>query len=163
MTEHQVKPDPDEDGVTHINVYTRGKTQLGRDLTNLSDIGFDHPRLGSFRCMEGLWYYGLTGYCHDDLRTLNGFDAKRVGRKKIRRRQLDEDQFREDIIAGLEARFEQNPDLKEALVNSHLPLLHYYCYFSKKPGVPPKVIVPSHRWVIDALEAFRERYKKDLL
>lgn len=34
---------PIDDGVTHINVYSKGRTKLGRDLSNFAAIGIIHP------------------------------------------------------------------------------------------------------------------------
>src|ERR1700712_4173623 len=71
--------DPEEDGKSHINIYTKGKTRLGRLLTNLADVPVTHPTYGTFRCAEGLWYYMKTGCQCEDLRALAGFDAKKLG------------------------------------------------------------------------------------
>jgi hypothetical protein len=48
---------PEEDGVTHINIYSKGKTELGRWLTNFSYSPFNHPEYGKFLSMEGFWYW----------------------------------------------------------------------------------------------------------
>lgn len=52
---------PDEDGVTHINIYSKGKTELGRWLTNFSYSPFNHPEYGKFLSMEGFWCWVSTG------------------------------------------------------------------------------------------------------
>ena len=51
------KFNPMQDGITHINIYTQGKTQLGRALSNLFDCEFTVPGYGDFKSLEGFWYY----------------------------------------------------------------------------------------------------------
>jgi hypothetical protein len=48
---------PSEDGVTHINVYSRGNTELGRLLSNFAHTPFSHPEFGEFASVEGFWYW----------------------------------------------------------------------------------------------------------
>jgi hypothetical protein len=43
---------PSEDGVTHINVYSRGNTELGRLLSNFAHTPFSHPEFGEFASVE---------------------------------------------------------------------------------------------------------------
>jgi hypothetical protein len=33
----------EQDGTTHINIYSKGKTELGRFLTNFAYIGIGYP------------------------------------------------------------------------------------------------------------------------
>ena len=40
--------DPSLDGETHINVYSKGKTELGRALTNMAEIGTKVDKIGYF-------------------------------------------------------------------------------------------------------------------
>lgn len=75
------KINPDEDGITHINVYSKGKTELGQLLSNFAYTPFVHSEYGKFNSIEAFWYYYFTGCKHDDLKLLYGYKAKEKGRK----------------------------------------------------------------------------------
>ena len=47
---------PQNDGITHINVYSKGKTTLGRWLTNFAHTPIDTID-GHFESIEGYWYW----------------------------------------------------------------------------------------------------------
>lgn len=49
---------PELDGIDHINVYSQGKTKLGRLLSNFANTPFEIPGLGRFQSVESYWYYG---------------------------------------------------------------------------------------------------------
>ena len=48
---------PEDDGITHINIWFQGKTELGRMLSHFYELPFTHPFFGDFKTMEGLWRY----------------------------------------------------------------------------------------------------------
>jgi hypothetical protein len=118
---------PDEDGVTHINIYSRSRTTLGKLLSNFTHSPFEHPDYGKFQSMEGYWYWMSTGLCHDILRNLYGISAKRTGErfKDVPFKHLSK--TFEDIIAeGILMKMLWNPNIGDLLKNSTLPLVHYY-------------------------------------
>lgn len=149
---------PKEDGLTHINVYSKASSRLGRALSNFSKLSFEHPLHGWFQSVEGYWYYASTGFQHDDLREVSGWQAKQLGRS-YPRVMVDEETFRHCIRVALEARFQHHPWLRVELARSSLPLVHYY-YWGNIDN--PKVVVPSTQWVIDFLEICRVRFKRSL-
>ena len=53
LTEADLQAPDFNDGVTHINVYSQGKTSIGRALSNFSPLGFNHPKHGHFESVEG--------------------------------------------------------------------------------------------------------------
>lgn len=126
-------PDPKLDGVEHINTWTKAATRFGRLITNLSDIATNHPVYGRFRTMEGLWYYLRTGMQHEDLRAMNGFEAKAYGSKL---EVVWNKTFYEDIKLGIRAKIDMNEELSEAMREEILPFEHYYVYNGK-------VVVPK--------------------
>lgn len=69
---------PDEDGVTHINIYSKGKTEIGRWASNFqyAPIVIDD---GHFDSVEGYFYW--LGTRNAQLRFLSGFAAKKLGRE----------------------------------------------------------------------------------
>jgi hypothetical protein len=118
---------PDEDGITHINIYSRSNTQLGRLLSNFAHSPFTHPEYGDFQSMEGYWYWVATGMKNDILRTLHGVVAKRTGQmlKRVPFRHLTKT-FDDVIAEGLMLKMLYNPVIANQLKDSVLPLVHYY-------------------------------------
>ena len=51
--------DPNLDGINHINVYSRGKTEIGRFLSNMAHTPFEYQRFESQRFdlknVESFW------------------------------------------------------------------------------------------------------------
>ncbi len=118
-----MKYNPEEDGITHINVYSKGKTELGRLLSNFADTPFKHPSLGYFRTVEGYWYYIVTG--QERFRTMLGWEAKSEGKKSL---SIREHPDQEELLEAYTAKLNYNPKIKEMLLSCNLPLTHYYIY-----------------------------------
>lgn len=154
--DHKQHYDPTEDGVTHINTYSKGKTELGRMLSNFAYSPFVYAPYGKFNSVEGFYYWYLTGQKHDDLRTLSGSYAKVQGRKyEVDRTEhvLSEDTI--EIMQGaMICKIAQNKKLQEMLISSTLEFTHYYVYFGK-------VINPfdGYDWFSDTLEDIRTALK----
>lgn len=150
--------DPREDGKEHINIWSRGRTELGRRLSFFSREPFVHPTFGAFDSMEAAWYWLATGCQHDGLRQTAGFAAKHVGRLLPR---VQRETFREDVLSCLRCKLEQTEDLRELLRESSLRFEHYYCYGDIEKG-PDKVKViplPQHQWWVDEIERIRSELK----
>lgn len=116
---------PETDGVDHINIYSKGKTELGRLLTNLAHTPFTFPLHGSFSSVESFWYYAKTGFLHPQLKPLYGFRAKEEGKKYAI---VFCPQFEELILEAIRCKLRQHKRLRELLTKSTLPLTHYYVY-----------------------------------
>lgn len=142
------------DGLRHINIYSKGKTELGRLLSNLDYSPIVHPEYGKFASVEGFWYWLATGRKHDELRSLYGFEAKKHGCKlKV----IKAPDFHEQIRVMLELKVQQHKHIKDLLIKSELPFEHYYYY-----GLPDncKVILPNSRdWIIQQFEEIRQQLK----
>lgn len=152
---------PKEDGVTHINVYSRGATQLGRWLTNFSHHPFTYGPYGRFSSVEGFWYYYLTGCKCEQFRSLYGYRAKKEG-QKYRGERIDKsglsDQDKEVLLEAIRCKLRQNRDVLKALTESTLPLAHYYYYGDKEN---PKVYyLEQYDWIIQELERIRRLMKE---
>ena len=119
------KIDPSNDGINHINAYSKGQTELGRLLSNFANTPFDHDELGHFESMEGFWYYCSTGMIHDELKSLSGFDAKKFGRNLP---VITNDKFKDLIVEGLECKLTQNEYLLDMCADNDLPYVHYYVH-----------------------------------
>ena len=139
--------DAEEDGITHINIFTRGKTVLGRFLTNLSHAPFTHPEYGSFACVEGFWYWLSTGKQHEMLRDMLGFEAKSHG-KKLEKVQIEPEVFEKLIKEAITLKLRANPKMLNTLIDSSLPLAHYYVYYGK-------VVEAGYEWLVEYHEHIR--------
>lgn len=131
-----------EDGETHINIYSKGATTLGRFLSHFtrSDTLTAH---GRFQSLEGYYHY-LRGFISiagdskydlsrlEDLRHVDGSFAQSLGRwirndlqkSGLRYRELDEvffGHFREATMAKI-----VNSDFANEFAESTLPFTHYY-------------------------------------
>lgn len=141
----------DNDGIDHINVYSKGKTELGRWLSNFTYSPFEHPDHGWFASVEGYWYWLKTGMRYESLRTLHGFAAKKQGRKYPTVRQDDFEKF---IEKALYAKVIQHPDKIPLIGSSNLPFMHYYVYNDVIHHVDGGV------WIMEILEDIRDLIKQ---
>lgn len=148
----------EDDGVTHINIWSKAKTELGQALSNFAHTPFTHPEFGMFASMEALWYWLSTGRTHNELRRLYGMSAKSYG-SKLARVEMDEAEFRKIICDAFRCKLDQHPKLKEAFTRSTLPLEHYFVY-----GRNMETIVDQrkkHGWQTDYLEQLRDEYRAE--
>jgi hypothetical protein len=134
------------DGITHINIYSKGKTDLGRFLSNFAYS----PILtvdGNFNSIEGYWYW-LSN--HDDvMRPSYGFNAKKVGRTLPRLFELTTEEFQLKIREACWIKLHSNKLMLDLLVTSTEPFAHYYVFgndFAKNAGFG---------WILDMWEQFR--------
>lgn len=146
-----MKYNPKDDGVTHINVYSNGLTELGRFLSNFAK----HPIVtedGPFNSVEGYWYWLSTK--DDHLRTLHGFEAKRYGRITGGEDWLDDAEFKRKICNAITTKLQTAPELVTSTLRfCGLPLAHYYVYQGKV--IEPK----SGKWIIKHIENYRKSLK----
>lgn len=139
--------DPKEDGITHINVYSKSNTILGRFLSNFHRTEIN-TLLGKFQSIEGLIYY--MGSFDEKLRTLSGPAAKDTGRLLDRQIRLPEDVFQRIIKDAMWRKLVSDGQMVGALKNSTLPLTHYYVYGNKI------IHVTGWDWVIEEWEQIRK-------
>lgn len=146
---------PETDGKDHINAYSKSKSALGKRLTNMAGIPVTIPHEGTFETMEGYWYWLSTGCDHEEFRYVDGFNAKKIGKNMPRTQHPD---FKDKIRYALWLRFEQNPTLKENLIKSTLPIVHYYAWNDDDRTVT----YPLFDWVTEELSLLRSIYKGEL-
>ena len=143
--------DHNQDGISHINVYSKGRTELGRLLSNFANTPFMHPAHGKFASVEGYWYW--LSCKEDTLKELYGYKAKKVGRELGGEDWLDDAAFRMNVCTAITCKLEQNPYISKMLAETDLPLVHYYLFGN---NYNPKVIVPSQGlWIINHIESIR--------
>lgn len=121
---------PDEDGITHINAASKGKTKLGKSLSNFAHYPIEHTIHGHFESLEGYQYFLLTGEKFDELRYLYGYTAKQKGDEIIKENSIivDDANFKEWMLEGLRCKLRQHRSLLKSLVESDLPIVHYNWY-----------------------------------
>lgn len=151
----------EDDGSTHINIYSQGKTKLGRKLSHFAKTPFRHPFFGPFESMEGFWYY-MRGVKivdgkeqrDDQLRYLCGFEAKQYGRQ-LKAKWYDD--FWEDILAANYQKIIQNEEIRDMMINSTLPFKHYYVFG------PHKVVINArdHEKLTEGMEEIRRALVED--
>lgn len=147
-----MKINPNEDGITHINIYSKGLMPLGRKLSNFTRI----PMItedGPFESIEGYWYWLLcctVDTRREEFRNIWGFKAKELGRllncsdwpeTKV-------EQFQNKIKKAILIKINHN-SLKEDFVKNKLPFDHYYVYGGKV--VKPK----EGQWIVDFFNELR--------
>jgi hypothetical protein len=127
------------DGIDHINVYSKGRTYLGRLLSNFSYSPIKTED-GDFISIEGYWYWLLCKNPNkDQLRLKFGKDAKELGRQLGSSDWESEEEskiFREKIIKALRLKVKGNLDIQSLLKKNSLPFVHYYVYKNKVKNVP---------------------------
>lgn len=122
-----------KDGVDHINVYSKGKTEYGKYLSNFYPCFVDVKNTGVFKTIEGYWFWLQT---HDErLKTLDGYQCKILG-SVLERKFLSakSDEFKLKILSVCQQKFDKWA-LKDEFLLSSLPLVHYYENSSGDPDV----------------------------
>lgn len=142
--------DPAQDGVTHINVFSRGKTELGVFLSNFHRAPFKHPQYGLFESMEGFWHWVSTGKQHDAFRKLYGMAAKTMAKQFTR---VENPDFHEEIKKAIEYKIEAYPLFKLKLKMNKLPLRHYFVFNDKV------VDQPQFMWQIQHITELANKWR----
>ena len=151
---------PINEGKDHINVYSKSALPLGRALSNFFQSTFVHPEHGVFKSMEGYYFWLLTGQIHDGLKDLHGFPAKSFGGSQKKVRKIDKS-FKEEIQIAITHKIIQNEYIQGLLIESKLPLAHYYYYGDKEKD--PVIYDRSKQdgYMLDAIEEIRIELKKN--
>lgn len=122
------------DGVDHINIYSKGQTELGRLLSNFAACTI-MTEDGPFRSIEGYWYWLLadpTNFERDALHHMYGFKAKERGRLLQSPQQfVAPAEFRRKIRKAVWAKIQASPRLRGLMLANTLPYRHYYNYGGK--------------------------------
>lgn len=142
----------DIDGVHHINIYSKGKTEIGRWLSNFSYCPIDTEN-GNFNSIEGYWYWLTT--LNDRLRQLHGFSAKKLGKGSEKIVKVSDKVFKSKICKALDLKLKTNP--KWVAEQCNLSLKHYYEYGGKR------IEKQEYNWITEHIQnrvnQLREYYK----
>lgn len=137
-----------DDGVTHINVYSKAQTELGRFLSNFSDSYTLTDGDGQFRTIEGYWYWLSTK--DERLRHYPGYMCKKIGRELGGKDWLSEDEFQRKIMYAITVKIVSHLEMSKRLVETgSLPLTHYYVYGDKL------IFVQQAQWIIQLIDRIR--------
>ena len=137
---------PEYDGLHHINIYSQGKTEIGRFYSNFAftPIKLDE---GIFNSIEAYWYWLVTG--GKSPKNTHGWSAKSKGKAYPRVADISEDKIKKAIDTKMRTYLKfiiQNDDFK-------LPVYHYYVYqdIVKDPG---------YYWITDHTAMRRQQIKE---
>lgn len=137
----------EEDGVTHLNVYSKARTKLGKFLSNFAHTPLETED-GRFESLEGYWYWLRNR--NEEMRSLHGYEAKRLGKMFAWHvPQIGYSEFEAKFKAALTAKLNAYPGALEDLKKCDLPLTHYYVF----SGVVKEA---GHLWVIEHLDSLRQ-------
>lgn len=149
--------EPKQDGVTHINVYSKARTPFGKMLSNFEHCSIDTPD-GKFASVEGYWSWMSVVDCpeREQLRRLYGFQAKKIGKELVesKGRRFDDD-FEHKILVAIEDKFRKNIKLMKPEYET-LPILHYYTYGNDDKYVVVDVTA-KYQWMINGIEEIRRK------
>jgi len=141
---------PRYDGKTHINMYTRGQTDLGRLLSNIitpDDLPVIETPHGKFATIEGYWHW--LGHRDERLRTLSGWDAKAWVRGRKRPYNMPFSEFYDFMKQAITYKITHSPTLRTLLKDSTLPFTNYYVSGNR-------VIDPGADWLCQIVEDVRD-------
>jgi len=145
-----MKLNPKFDGATHVNIYSKGSTWLGRELSNFTKCTLELPE-GTFSSIEGYWFW--LGTEDDRLKSLYGYEAKKLGSSLQQIYYLEDEDFKDRIKRAIDIKLDNNQELKQLLIKCPLPLEHYYYYGSIDSS--PKVIDAGFKWLLEHFESYR--------
>lgn len=135
---------PENDGVDHINVYSKSRSKLGRMLSNFAHTPFTLEE-NRFESIESWWYWSKMNNINKsvlfpifneeqlyEIKTLIGKEAKDYFRLLYKgdSHEFNPESF-ELRIAYLR-KLEEHPEIKKMLMDNDLPIAHYYMMFDKK-------------------------------
>lgn len=126
-TDNKPQFQPENDGKNHINVYSKGETYLGRQLSNFANTPFTF-KSRKFASVEGWWYYYMTG--NEEVCMMYGWKCKEFGRS------LQHTSFeaptKELLFEVYLTKLHYNKFIEDLLKQSELPFTHYYAYGNLK-------------------------------
>ena len=117
-----------KDGIDHINVFSRGETELGRLLSNFAHTPFDLNGR-RFESVEGYWYWKMTG--DERVSQMFGWQAKQFGRELMDRKAEGKSSLQPTPLELREVylrKLKFHPHIRNMLLLSNLPFKHYYVF-----------------------------------
>lgn len=150
------------DGVNHINVYSKGKTELGRLLSNFAETMIKTTE-GDFPSVESWWYWikmkNINASCliplfdENNLHTIRhkpGKAAKEYFRFLYKQDSVHSSPTKKQLKEIYKLKIEQYPSIKKLLLKNELPLTHYYIMFEKK------VSADEYMWTVQLWDEIKK-------
>lgn len=137
----------------HINIYSQSDNELGKLLSNFSNVMLNHPEYGHFYSFEGFYHWLKTGKQFNELRVLSGPYAKKYA-KNQKLLKVETEDFQEQICQAHRYRILGNCFLFDLFIRSELPFQHYYLKGTHR------IEVPQHQWQVDYLTKLRKTYQE---
>ena len=144
--------DQTQDGVTHINIYSKGANWLGKFLSHrtLCELNMSE---GRFLCLAAYWYH-LT--CKEDsrLNRVHDWETELLATQLSplpKKQQLPAAELQAKIKKALDQKLKWSEYWKEEFTESTLPFLYYHL------DAEGNVVDESrkYRWLLNHLEARR--------
>jgi len=149
------------DGINHINVYSKGKTELGRWLSNFARTPINTKK-AQFVSVESWWYFMkmekinasclLPMFDEEKLRDIKrrpGKEAKDYFRFLYKNDTAEHNPTKEELKKIYKLKLEQHPKIEKLLLKNSLPLTHYYVMFDKK------VSADEYLWTVELWEEIK--------
>ena len=140
MTDNQIL----DDGKTHINVFSKSRSVLGRLLSNFAHTPIEYKGL-RFESIESWWYWMKMNNINaaelfpvfdqellDSIRSKIGKEAKEYFRSLYKSDSSSFSPEKEELKEVYKLKLEAHPNIKEMLIENKLPIDHYYVMFDKK-------------------------------
>lgn len=145
----QIEYVPEEDGITHINIYSKGKTELGRRLSNFYKCELIYGS-ETFASVESWWYWMKMNNINknssnpffvqehfDIIKKKAGNDAKNYFKNNYPEDASKFNPTEEELEKILRIKLDSDPELQKMLYHNVLPLTHYYVWDGKKMDKTP--------------------------
>lgn len=136
--------EPREDGITHINVFSKSRSKLGRMLSNFARTPIT-TETDKFATVESWWYWTKMNNINTscivplftdeqliEIKDKIGKEAKDYFRALYKNDSSEFSPTKEQLKETYKLKLEQHPEVKELLLKNTLPLAHYYMMFNKK-------------------------------
>jgi len=155
-----------QDGVDHINIHNDAATELGRFLDMNAKSPFNHPELGMFQSVGGVWHYIQTQPLVEEYRILTGAKL-RAKVAEIKKNSLsDHNAPRPTLVKGFRIivadamwhKVTQSEKAVQLMAESSLPFEHYFVQGDMKIRQYPS----EGYWIIAAYEEIRRVIKARL-
>ena len=158
----QMKPLPNNDGITHINVDLKSKTALGRMLHQSHNGKFTHKKFGEFDSMDGFWGFVKTGCLDDRYRYMDAKTARHTLRD-TKAEQPFVSNFYEVIMEANYYKCISSNALFTLMRNTALPFDMYYMHIDTETGSSLPVRPRMAYWYVLGLEYIRTCIKHSVV
>jgi hypothetical protein len=154
------------DGVGHINICNKGKTEIGRLLSLENEQKFVHPILGPFKSLTNYWAY-LKSKSHNSALRYMRPEICMSTLKNNKDIKDNVENFKALIVRGCYYKIISNNQLKEMVIESTLPFQMYYTKVEKEMNngkeIKYEVKVPHKYsyWLINGYEEIRSALKEN--